>query len=574
VRLGLYIVVWGALATTGCYPTSSDDDDDDRYAFDAGVPRSGDDADASGTGVERDVPTSPRPDISVPPDTRSETTDDDPRGDAGSAGDIGPPDPSVATGGECRYDGQCRGGTCLVTDDFPDGYCTSSSCQSGQCSGSNGVCVDIADEQSRCLVRCEGDDDCRDGLTCQSFSGRTERLCLASPRPDPPSFDQLEQTLGVDCSPKKGRKGDFGQRYTFEFDVSKNANGFVAVPFVYDGRIRPRELVTPSKTVDLVDNYKYQNLPLTHPTRGVTNTGALVGTGTYGRIAHDWPIMVPIAPQYASYLEPGGSYDLTIESNKTSPCLYVMESTGGSKVDVNLHLIGYDDRGTRQTAPFDPELQRLLNGVQRIFDEQANIDVDFSYFSEPSSQTDWSDVPPKGFNRQFEHLMKLSAFGRPPGRSLDALRSIDLFLIFDPPGYLSKVFLGRSMDIPGAAGLHGNSGNGVVVSLQGDTKFDRNASALVVHELAHYLGLRHPSEVQLAPSQVKAFEKAMGLHDPIEDTRTCDVYTSRDLASTCPNVKNLLFPISATIGSKMFVNYGVELTDGQVDVLRAHPLTK
>ncbi len=133
------------------------------------------------------------------------------------------------------------------------------------------------------------------------------------------------------------------------------------------------------------------------------------------------------------------------------------------------------------------------------------------------------------------------------------------------PGETASL-LGIAPGIPGTLGVQGN-GNGVLVALgetqSGDsgsryvTRSSSELAAVTAHELGHFLGLYHTTEIDASAQDVLA------------DTPVCtlgDDETRIDPA-TCPDGQNLMFPLLHEDG-------GTVLSPGQRFVLSLSPLAQ
>lgn len=105
---------------------------------------------------------------------------------------------------------------------------------------------------------------------------------------------------------------------------------------------------------------------------------------------------------------------------------------------------------------------------------------------------------------------------------------------------------GHSGGIPGPPGLAHTRASGIVLQHLGDWG---DTGILLSHEVGHFLGLRHTSEL------------TGGERDPITDTEECPPGTE---ISSCPDFRNLMFPNFPLAND-------LELTPGQVAVLRGSP---
>jgi hypothetical protein len=206
---------------------------------------------------------------------------------------------------------------------------------------------------------------------------------------------------------------------------------------------------------------------------------------------------------------------------------------GTGTLNLNLHFTGAADL-TAESAPTDPRMIEALATVETIY-AQIGIrigtitwrDIDESYsfidglmgpgadFEAAAAQTDGA---PHGVNFIFvDEIMDssnpLGAFG---------------------------VILGVSGGIPGPTGLQGTPRSAVIVDVSppemaGDIPF----GVTMAHEMGHYLGLYHSSEMPFA-----------NIHDPLPDTADNDA-------------ANLMFFEAS--------NGGTTLTEDQGAVIRGNP---
>lgn len=84
-------------------------------------------------------------------------------------------------GAACASDADCDG-TCIATEQFPGGYCSSLGCTADTECGQSGVCVNVGDSNA-CLASCADESDCREGYACQD-DGAGGNICFPQP-PDP-----------------------------------------------------------------------------------------------------------------------------------------------------------------------------------------------------------------------------------------------------------------------------------------------------------------------------------------------------------------------------------------------------
>src|SRR5699024_1950430 len=108
--------------------------------------------------------------------------------------------------------------------------------------------------------------------------------------------------------------------------------------------------------------------------------------------------------------------------------------------------------------------------------------------------------------------------------------------------------------LPGPVALHANEASGVALSMEllPFYRCPEQVAKILVHELGHYLGLRHTSSW---PS--------LGF-DPLDDTPECSqsVFTSN--SNDCPDAYNMMFPSLSMREPHWW-------SDEQVQVMRWHP---
>jgi hypothetical protein len=74
-------------------------------------------------------------------------------------------------GDACLTSQECNAGQ-LCDTSSPGGYCTLTPCEDSGCP-EEATCVEFEGAQTWCVLRCEADDDCRDGYTCRDDLGPT-----------------------------------------------------------------------------------------------------------------------------------------------------------------------------------------------------------------------------------------------------------------------------------------------------------------------------------------------------------------------------------------------------------------
>lgn len=486
--------------------------------------------------------------------------------DAVGSSDAGNGDSVVGagnTGAACNSGDDCKGGTCVTSDRFEGGYCTTVDCEQKGCNGSDARCVDFQNAGKGCVDGCNSHQDCREGYSCRLANPDGTRACLPGNPPPPADLDNTLRTLGVKCNPERVGTSDGDQVYEFGFTIDEDVDGFMMVPFVASGEVRPTELLTPNTTVDIEDDYIHHNSRL----RDFFSGSNLTGTGTYGQIGFDWPILVPYAPKYTDYVVPGSEYQLTMETTDQQPCVYVLGNEYGTKLDLNVYLVGANGL-TAATAPNDSDLSEAISHFRHLYGKVGIELADVRYYDmSPSTVEQYRHI------RSREDAQKLTSFGRPPTENLRGHLSVDVFLVDDlqvSQGGRGNV-LGMSTGIPGASGMHGNARNGVVFQTTDLGESNKHVGLIMAHEVGHYLGLRHTTEVLHGSRRAGNFAETVGTTDPIDATPVCeDIYDRAQgdgSIAECEDFQNLMFPSAPP----PFLSQDVRVLDAQGQVLRANP---
>jgi hypothetical protein len=492
---------------------------------------------------------------------------------AGCSDEEDSPDPEIKTrnrvadgvdGNACVEDDDCNSRICLGQSyGFPDGMCTSFDCAASGCDGDQSECATLWDGTPACLVPCEADQDCREDYTCQQVDSESPATCLPEGGAVDPAeeFQPSRELLGFDCDPADSAlaNSEYGPNYTFTFTLSEDATSFLVAPTVESGIVVPISLDTPAETVDFRDDYRHHNARLAE----LGSVEDLDGIGTYGQVALDFPILVPYAPQFGSYVDPGGDYELTVSADEEVPCLYVLEGRQGTAIDLNIYLVGAGGRNA-DDARDDADLEAVFGRVDEIFGLAGVQLGEVRFFDVPAHVRETFRV----VRSQFD-VYKLTAYGAPPDETLDAHLSVDLFLV-DDMQFNGNNVLGISAGVPGAAGLHGNARNGMVFQTTDLGVDNDHVAHIMAHEVGHYIGLRHTTEVVKGTDTnvERQIDDWMGVIDPIEDTPVCDQI--QQTAFHCPDASNLMFPAvpPANLGLE------IELTADQTSVFEASPLVK
>jgi hypothetical protein len=436
-------------------------------------------------------------------------------------------------GEPCTQDNQCRGGSCLLAPEWPDGHCTTMSCNelSGCANhrGGDNQCVNIVllgPAEPKCLRPCQRYPDCRAGYACDHLDANNA-FCVpdvAEVHALPPAATQ------VIC----GRGEDGIARFTYQ--IPAGTTSYLATPFTRDGRrLFPHHVELPSGSrIDFLGDNNFQTL--------MANLHGFLN-----------PTVIPATRDRGQQLE-FGAHVYEIETWSEDVCLWLTtESTPGPRLELRIYLTGL--AGFRAaTAANDPIIMAFRDELAILF-AQAGLQL---------ARLQFRDVPePAGsdlrFIDDFEQLLALMALAEPIPANRDQ-RVANVFLV---EGFGPELgVLGVSTGLPGPVGLHGTRASGVVLTaellgqpLQGPNGEEVDGTLVTAnvaaHELGHYLGLFHTTGSDLVT------------FDPIDDTAECP---ADQFPFDCPDFENLMFPFADPAARR--------LTPGQAFSLGAHPLTK
>lgn len=457
--------------------------------------------------------------------------------DAGA--DTEAPLPGDLDDGEaCAADEQCTSGRCLSADDgFPGGYCTFVDCESRRdCAGAGRACLRGEFNGNLCVELCEEDGDCREGYECVGQGGGA--FCFPAYAGD--ALNPVCESEFIAADNVRAPVGNFAllDRHEVKFTIDEGTTSFMMVAWDRNDIVYPESFTAPDgTTINLFDYASYYFSPV-----------------TFGTVA---PVMFPGGPAFEDFVMPG-EYTVSFGydgAQSDQICWVVMQEEDSLDpdgddlvVDVNFYFVGVPGLNASNADNSD-SFQAMLAEFDNVW-RQGGIRLgDVQYYDVTGDVEDQYAVI-----REQDAVFNLVQLSRQPGTSRGDLLSANVFFIQGFAGEMGGV-LGVSAGIPGAAGVHGSPGTGLVFSA--DNLRGNGGPTLVgqvlAHEFGHFIGLFHTTESQ------------GGGTDQLDDTPECDIRNTN--LQNCPDASNLMFPTA------LFRSF-LEVSDGQILIARANPLTK
>jgi hypothetical protein len=490
--------------------------------------------------------------------------------DGGSGDPVGTGPPSAGQdGAACLEPADCFGAVCLteLENGLPDGYCTTLGCTPQSCNG--GLCVVDKWGNAACVDTCVDDGDCRAGYSCEERGGAS--LCDfvsavgddvgASPGATCLRGCDVAAPFRVDCGFTPSRRlegaaeggGDLFQ-WGLTYRTTQGIDGFVLS--VYPD---PDVLVPDEDTGELP--VFATNLLSARNDAGdrldLKGADAALNVSSFG-LSELAAVPFPSAPAYEAFVEGNGGL-LQVRSEAPALCLARAEALEGDSLELHIYLVGAGGLAPDLLGS-DPDFRAAVDELQRLL---GLAGVEITRFVPHTVSA--ADVEAYRIIRDEASLGAVLALTEDPGAEADADADaslvLNLVLVDDILPNNGGDLVGRAGLLPGPAGVHGTAWSGVVAEVSSLREAPEYVGLVIAHEAAHFLGLRHTTEV---------FETDLpvGDVDPLVDTPTCP-----DLRSTlegCPDYHNLMFPLAPLERSASRVT----LSDDQAWVLRRSPLVR
>lgn len=453
-------------------------------------------------------------------------------------------------GAACVAAEECFGGVCLteLENGLPGGYCTSYACEDQGCHG--GQCVVDSMGATACVDVCEADADCRGGYRCQERgaisvcdAGEVSPEVGESPGGACVSGCEVGDPVRVDCGFTPSREVQSGLfQFGLPYQLTSGVHGFVLSIWADDDPTKINAISVRNRA-DQVLYLKGADSAL-NVTSFVENT--LVA------------LTFPFAPRNADFARVDGGL-LQVQAEAESLCIARTEGLEGSEITVNVYLAGAGGLSADSIGE-DPDVVRAIAEIGRLL---SLVDIDVKSVSVHTMPDEV--VQAYRIVRQQEDIGQLlsqtdKAIAVEDEDPEDPL-ALNIVLVDDIALADGSETIGKAGLVPGPAGLNGTHASGIVVETTALRTMPEYLGLIIVHESAHFLGLRHTSEVFLD-------NFTFGRTDPLDDTPECPDVPA--LQETCPDYRNLMFPLAPTERSRSTVEVSAE----QGWVLRNNPLVR
>lgn len=448
--------------------------------------------------------------------------------------------PPPNTGALCEDNLDCsRGLECHATA-LGGGRCTAR-CADRACP-TNGACVDVeafGQWQSMCALSCDATTTCPDGLSCQQVGEQSVCAPVVPALAQDPSLDwaSISEHLNITCEATKldTPDGEGWSHYELKWTSPGDVRRMWIAAFVDRGQLENLSLQWSARSLDLTTEYNHHSIRFTE-----LNDSPAQPTGTYGAMASEWAFLLPFASRFQDYVRPNETYTLNVRTSDASPCLHVWSEDSPRKVlHLNIYLTGVLGMTANQ-APFDLSMQTVIKQVRLLLASTGEFErVEIDFFDMPEAAQSRF-----GIIRDINELRELTGMGKLRGKDPYWARALDVFMvqsfmIDDIPG-----LVGFSGALPGAPGLSGHGMQGLTFASFMLGTDNIMLGTIIAHEIGHFLGLRHTTEVlhnQDTPL-AKQYQQRTGTTDPLMDTPECADLLANPYA--CPDASNLMFPLT------------------------------
>lgn len=409
--------------------------------------------------------------------------------------------------GECQRDADCSGDErCVLDDSFelvdraplplacaaPRGRARARErCERGE-DCESGLCGLVG----ACLETCRDDDDCASDRSCRPIEVRVSEAALAPV---------------MACTRALAFPGDVEVTLSSHPQRLRAGRNTLRVP----GTLEPAVVYVQGecgRALDVLTLHAGDG-----PHELYDKEALRAGKGAENPVLHDGSALatfiIPNNPALAAF--PAGlTLGVRVGADELAAVTVASRGPGRRMLDLNVFYVGGGEgeapggyrpgerRVARMLHRLDERFQAigLALGQVREYDVVGALREELAVLEVPRRTVGEREV--EGRPLRLDELFRLSAGAETPG--------INVFLVRDMSSYL-----GISGGIPGVLGVHGTARSGV--ALAADVLGDLSGAELVLmHELAHYMGLFHTTE-------------SSGLVlDPLGDTPACALTQDED----------------------------------------------
>lgn len=358
------------------------------------------------------------------------------------------------------------------------------------------------------------------------------------------------------CTRKVYAERPFGtftlvDRYAIDFEVTPEVRSFAISAWDEGASTTLAALQSPTGfSYDLVLSDELERF---HPAAMATLYGVPVDVDRF---------MVPPSPNHTYMVEPG-TWQVRGDTGGGRFCVSIAASDQpGTELDLAVYVVGVDAL-SGDGAATNGDWREVLERVQSVFgDAGIHVDID----DVPVVELGQIESVRFSMLRSWTDFQELVATSQTPPRAAGGPLRLNVFLIRGFGGDLPPGLLGVASGVPGAAGVHGTRDSGIVFGVEdwlgvddvGGVSGNTYLGDVMAHEIGHFLGLFHTSEI-------------FGGSDPLDDTPACPgidrLENTRAMENACDDSDNLMFPIALP-------GTGTDLSALQVDTVRLNPLLR